>query len=283
MFYIFKKSSPLQEYLDTLQNSGQSIGFVPTMGALHEGHLKLIDASLAQNDHTVCSIFVNPTQFNDPKDLKKYPRTPVKDTEKLINAGCDILFLPDTAEVYPPNLKVNLNIDFNSLDQILEGKFRPGHFAGVASVVHRLLQIVQPNQLFLGQKDYQQVQIIKKMIEQTGIKVKLSMQPIVRNTEGLALSSRNTRLSSRGKSLASQIYKSLQSVKNMIHTYSPREIEDKAIKMLPSPYFKVEYFKIVDPVNMHPINRIEPYNRVVVCTAVWVEQVRLIDNLIINT
>ena len=160
--YIFKQIGPLKTKINQFKSQGLSVGFVPTMGALHEGHLTLLKSAAQKTDRTVCSIFVNPTQFNEASDLEKYPRTPEKDIDKLLSIGCDVLLMPGVKEVYPETKTAALSIDFHGLDQRLEGEFRPGHFAGVATVVHRLLEIVEPNVLFLGQKDYQQVQIVQK-------------------------------------------------------------------------------------------------------------------------
>jgi len=178
--YLFKKVADLQAYLNKLRKRGLTIGFTPTMGALHEGHLSLIRQSLATNDVNVCSIFVNPTQFNESSDLEKYPRTTAQDIELLTSVGNHVLFLPSVDEIYPKGLDTKVDFDFKGLDTVLEGKFRSGHFEGVVQVVKRLLDIVMPNQLFMGQKDYQQFSIIRSMLKQLNSGVEIVMVPIIR-------------------------------------------------------------------------------------------------------
>ncbi|MCB0637818.1 MAG: pantoate--beta-alanine ligase, partial [Lewinella sp.] len=192
--YLFQGVSQLQRHLAAERVNNRTVGFVPTMGALHEGHLALVRQSLAENQVTVCSIFVNPTQFNDSDDLKKYPRTPGKDLEKLAMVGCDVAFLPNVAEVYPPGLDTALPLDLAGLDRSLEGAHRPGHFAGVVQVVKRFLDLVEPHRLYLGQKDFQQQLIIRHMVQALNLPVKVLTVPTVREPDGLAMSSRNTLL-----------------------------------------------------------------------------------------
>ena len=192
--FIFKKTEDLRNFLQQKNNVTHDVGFVPTMGALHEGHLSLIRMSKSSNSLCICSIFVNPTQFNQTADLQKYPRTTSKDISLLAKVGCDVLFLPDESEVYPSDLDTSVKIDMNGLDTVMEGEFRPGHFAGVMQVVKRLLDITQPTHLYMGQKDFQQFSIIKHMIKQLDMPVNLVMAPTVREENGLAKSSRNERL-----------------------------------------------------------------------------------------
>jgi pantoate--beta-alanine ligase len=188
---LFKTTTALENHLSQCRAAGQTIGFVPTMGALHEGHLSLIRTSKAATDLTVCSIFVNPTQFNDPNDLEKYPRQTDQDIHLLHGVATDILFLPEVEAVYPPDLDTSVNLDFGSLDKLMEGEHRPGHFNGVAQVVKRLLDLVQPDKLFMGQKDYQQFCICNSLITQLQLPVALVRCAIVREASGLAMSSRN--------------------------------------------------------------------------------------------
>ena len=196
--YIFQKAADLRSHLKTiLRGRSSTIGFIPTMGALHEGHLALIRAAQANGCYTVCSIFVNPTQFNDPSDLEKYPRTPEKDAELLEKVGCDVIFMPEVEEIYPPGDIQDFELDFEGLDEVMEGVFRPGHFKGVAQVVKRLLDLVQPDGLYMGQKDFQQVAIVRHLIRVTRFPVELVVVPTVREHDGLAMSSRNIRLSDR--------------------------------------------------------------------------------------
>jgi pantoate--beta-alanine ligase len=280
--HLFKKVSDLQYYLRSLKAAGKTIGFVPTMGALHQGHVSLIEASKAECDHTVCSIFVNPTQFNDQKDLDKYPRTPGADIELLLACGCDILFMPPVAEVYPPEGLKALDLDFGSLETVMEGEFRPGHFKGVAQVVHRLLEIVLPDRLYMGQKDYQQVAIVRSMIRQTGLQVALITCPTLREADGLAMSSRNLRLSPAARQEATLIFRTLSYARAQAGKLAPAEIQAAAFQQLSAPGFRPEYFDLVDGDTLQPVRSFEESAVVVACTAVWLDGVRLIDNMILK-
>ncbi len=280
--YLFKKVTHLQAHLQPLRTKGKSIGFVPTMGALHEGHVSLIRASLAECDHTVCSIFVNPTQFNDPRDLEQYPRMPEKDVEMLTVAGCDTLFLPAVQEIYPPEGLPPLSLEFGALDRVMEGPSRPGHFQGVAQVVHRLLEITQPDKMYMGQKDYQQVAIVRSMIRQTGLPVEVVSCPTLRETGGLAMSSRNLRLSPEARKEASIIYHTLSFAKAESGHVLPDDIRQQAIEKLSAAGFKPEYFDIVDGHSLQPVHRWDAADLIVACTAVWVEGIRLIDNMVLK-
>ena len=207
---IFKKASQLSQYLLQQRNSGLKTGFVPTMGALHDGHLSLIDVCRKQNDLTICSIFINPTQFNNPEDFKHYPVTLEKDLDQLIQAGCDVLFLPSVEEIYQPD-HFKKHYDLGELEHILEGHYRPGHFQGVCEVVDRLLNIILPHRIYLGQKDYQQCMVIKKLIGILGMQdqIEIHIQPTRREPDGLAMSSRNLRLSPGQRSQAPALFKAL--------------------------------------------------------------------------
>ncbi len=278
--YVFKKVADLKKYLDKRRKSGDTVGFVPTMGALHEGHMSLIQQSITATDCTVCSIFVNPTQFNEASDLEKYPRTIAKDMAMLNTEGCHVLFLPDVSEVYPPGLNTELELDFGDLATVMEGKFRPGHFDGMAQVVKRLLDIVEPHQLFMGQKDFQQLTIVRSMLRQLELPVQLVMCPIIREKGGLAMSSRNVRLDPALRKKALLLNKTLKAAKRKMKTESPAAIKKWAMKQLKIPSFKPEYFEIVDGITLQNIRKFEKSDLVVACTAVWVGDVRLIDNLI---
>jgi pantoate--beta-alanine ligase len=280
---LFKRITDLQHYLTPLREKGTTIGFAPTMGALHKGHVSLIDRSKAVNDITVASIFVNPTQFNDPKDLEKYPRTAEKDMEMLLDAGCDILFMPFVEEIYPNGLALTTKFNFAKLDKVLEGVFRPGHFDGMAQVVHRLLDIVKPHNLYMGQKDFQQASIIASMLHQTKLKTQLVVCDILREDDGLAMSSRNVRLKSEDRSVATLIYKTLKEASERVGMYSPTEIQRFAVAQLRAePHFKLEYFEIVDGRSLLPIALFEDTDFAVALTAVWAGNVRLIDNMILK-
>lgn len=279
---LFKNVKDLQSYLQIQMGNGKLIGFVPTMGALHEGHLSLFQKCLQTSDLSVGSIFVNPTQFNDPADLVKYPRTPERDIEMLAGIGCHVLFMPSVEEVYPKGHKLPEPIDFGYLDQPMEGAHRPGHFQGMAQVVRRLLDIVQPDHLFMGQKDYQQFAIVKEMLRQLKLKTDLIMCPIVRENDGLAMSSRNVRLTKEGRLLAPNIFRALNMAKEKTSGHFPREIEEDAIKMLSMPGMEPEYFEIVDGVTLRPIEQFEDVDVAVACTAVKVGDIRLIDNIVLK-
>lgn len=282
---LFKKTGDLHRWLDQQRTSGKSIGFVPTLGALHAGHISLIDISKKSTDITVCSIFVNPTQFNDPKDFQKYPITLEKDIALLENAGTDILFLPDTAEMYPDGTKNLEMYDLGSLETILEGKYRPGHFQGVCQVMRRLLQLVRPDHLFMGQKDYQQCLVVQRLIDGMGAKVQLHPCPIIREADGLAMSSRNVRLNPDERRRATAIYKALLSLRSSpsLSLASPSGAASlsAAQKILEDAQFRVEYVAIADAQTLEPV---EPNTRrAVALIAAFQGEVRLIDNMILNS
>ena len=279
---LFKKVKELQAFIYKKKKSGASFGFVPTMGALHKGHLSLISRSLSENDFTVCSIFVNPTQFNDKADLEKYPRTVEKDIALLEDIGNDILFLPSVGEIYPPKVKTKLSISFGDLVTVMEGHFRPGHFDGMAQVVHRLLDIVKPHSLYMGQKDFQQVAIVRNMIAQLSLPLQLIMCPIIREKDGLAMSSRNVRLSKKQRAQATVLYKTLKAVKYKVKRQKLHSLKKWALRQLSLPGFRPEYFEIVDGHTLQPIQSIADSDYIVACTAVWVGKVRLIDNMILK-
>ena len=280
---LFKRIIDLQKYLNSLKSKGLQVGFIPTMGALHKGHESLIARSKAENEVTIASIFVNPTQFNDAKDLNKYPRTPERDIEMLTESGCDMLFMPDASEIYPQGTTPSVKFNFGKLDKVLEGTFRPGHFDGMAQVVNRLLDIIKPNRLYMGQKDFQQFTIVASMLEQTKSKTELMMCEIVREKDGLAMSSRNTRLSTEDRTKATLIYKTLHEAADMVGEYSPADIQKIAVgKLRLEQDFKLEYFEIIDGRTLLPIRLFEDTDFAVAVTAVWVGDVRLIDNMILK-
>lgn len=272
----------LQKIILKQKKAGKTIGFVPTMGALHRGHLSLLEAAKNQSDYTICSIFVNPTQFNDPKDLTKYPRTPEADQAALEAGGCDLLFMPTAKEIYPDSESEKPKLDLGHLDQVLEGAFRPGHFAGVVQVVDRLLDITMADQLFMGQKDYQQFAIIQTLIESNNKPVELIMAPTVRENDGLAMSSRNVRLTPANREKAPIIYQLLQQAKADLGRVAITSIEQQQQKTLKKMGFRPEYFSIVDAKTLLPIDLLEADQEVVACVAVWAGDVRLIDNLILQ-
>jgi len=270
----------LQRTLNTYRKQGLTIGFVPTMGALHAGHLSLIQQAAKKNDIVVCSIFVNPTQFNNASDLAKYPRTLKKDGQLLETAGCHLLFAPSVDEIYPPGLDTEVHFSFKGLDKMMEGRFRPGHFKGMAQVVKRLLDLVQPNDLYMGQKDFQQFTIVAHMIKTLKLPIRLVVCPIMREAHGLAMSSRNERLNADLRSRAAIIYKTLKTAKTKLKTMDVREVEKWALKRMEVPDFKPEYFSIVDGYTLKPVENPELHDYIVACTAIWAGEVRLIDNMI---
>lgn len=279
---ILKRVSSLQRHLGIIKSENLSIGFVPTMGALHNGHISLINKSNVENDVTVCSIYVNPTQFNQKDDLEKYPRNLDKDASLLHANGCDYLFAPPSSQVYPKNLKTNISLDISALTSVMEGPNRPGHFEGVVQVVKRLLDIVGPNKLYMGQKDFQQFTIVNYMLKELEIPTTLRVCPIIREDDGLAMSSRNVRLREDLRPECSILYKSLLLAKEKIDNTGVETIENEALEMLSRLDFKPEYFSIVDGYTLKPIENAHNSDYIVACTAVWVGNVRLIDNMILR-
>lgn len=280
---IIYTSNDLQKEVKKHKSEGKSIGFAPTMGALHDGHMALMNMSNKENDITICSVFVNPTQFNEKSDLDKYPRTLENDAKLLEQNNVDILYAPSVDDVYPSNIETTLDIDFKGMDEEMEGEFRPGHFEGVAQVVKRLLDITTPDKLYMGQKDFQQFSLIQYMIEYYKLPVQLRVVPIIREESGLAMSSRNMRLSKEEKKKAAEIYKTLKAVNRKKYKLSTSELEEYAMNRLAKKEgFKPEYFTIADGRTLKSIENIKSTNYVVACTAVWVGNVRLIDNMILR-
>lgn len=274
---VFEDKSGLQKSIQEIRNTEKSIGFVPTMGALHKGHISLIKQSLLENDVTVCSIFVNPTQFNNPNDLLRYPRTIKEDLELLKEAGCNCVFVPSVEEIYPePDTRI---FDFGNLDKVMEGRYRPGHFNGVAQVVSRLFEIVKPHKAYFGEKDFQQLAIIKALTRQLNLPVKIIPCPIIREKDGLAMSSRNKLLSIEHRKSAALISKTLfEAVKRKF--MSVQELVHWVINAVNSDNnLRVEYFEIVDFDSLKPIVTWEDSHKPIGCIAVYAGDVRLIDNI----
>jgi len=273
----------LQTEISKLKAKGKKVGFAPTMGALHQGHMSLMQASNDENGITVCSVFVNPTQFNEKTDLDKYPRTLAADEKLLKKNGVDIVFAPTTEEVYPKKLKTELNLDFKGLDKEMEGEFRPGHFEGVAQVVKRLLDIVTPDALYMGQKDFQQFTLVHFMMKHFNVPTQLRVIPIIREKNGLAMSSRNVRLTPENKANAVELSKVLKYVKRNKYKKSCKELQDYAMKRLAKvPEFRPEYFTIAYARSLRSISNCKDSDYVVACTAVWAGEVRLIDNMVLR-
>jgi len=277
---IFTTISHTKSFLHQQALEGKTIGFVPTMGALHQGHISLLQQASLENDVVVCSVFVNPIQFNKKEDLLKYPRTLNDDITKLGEISCDVLFAPTVGEMYPePVLEV---FDFGHLDKVMEGEHRPGHFNGVAIVVKKLFEIITPHKAYFGMKDFQQLTIIKKMVEELKLDIQIVAHETIREKDGLAMSSRNVRLTKNERAIAPVIYRVLQAVKARVGTFSPAEAEQWAIKQI-NKYneMEVEYFSIVGANDLLPIDNWTAKKSVVACTAINLEKVRLIDNLIL--
>ena len=278
---ILRHVVKLRDYLDSEKANGSTIGFTPTMGALHDGHMALVDAMNAECECGVVSIFVNPKQFNDASDLEKYPRTTEEDIIKLNKAECDVTFLPEVDEVYPADA-VQIDMDLGRLDKTMEGEFRPGHFKGVAEVMFRLLNIVQPDRLYMGQKDFQQTAVIKKIIDHYRMPVEFVTCPTVREADGLAMSSRNVRIDPDLRNKATILYDNLSAAKTSLGQLSPSTITADAMSDMEKPGIRPEYFEIVDAITLEPVTDPGYHDVVVACTAAWVGDVRLIDNMVLK-
>ncbi len=279
---VVKKVLTLQQIIREHKADGKSIGFTPTMGALHDGHHTLIQRSMDDCDISICSIFVNPTQFNEATDLDNYPRTLEADCEGLEKIGCDIVFAPSAREMYPDGMEYKEDVDLNGLDEVMEGAHRPGHFAGVVQVVKLLVDITDCNRLYMGQKDFQQFSIIQQMLQSLQYDTKLVVCPISRDPDGLARSSRNRRLTEDHRRDAPNIYNVLTETKQNINTIDIDTLQKSAIKRLTIPGFKPEYFEIIDGHTLRSISSTEDSDLIVACTAVWAGDVRLIDNMVLK-
>lgn len=280
---IFNKKSDLSAFLSPLIQQNKSIGFVPTMGALHKGHLSLLEKSLSENEITVMSIFVNPTQFNNSEDLDKYPRTLERDIQIMQEVSNTIIvYAPEVEDIYEGKT-VSQSFDYDGLENQMEGKHRPGHFDGVGTIVKRLFEIVQPNKAYFGEKDFQQLQIVKKLVEKNNIPVAVIGCPIHREDSGLAMSSRNDRLSETARKNAAIIYQILNSAKEIFATNSAEAtvkwVENEFQK---HPDFQLEYFEIADETTLLPVNTKEADKKYRGFIAIFIENIRLIDNISLN-
>jgi pantoate--beta-alanine ligase len=277
---LFKTAASLHNHLQKLRVQNLKIGFVPTMGALHKGHLSLIAACKRECDVTVCSIFVNPTQFNDKKDFENYPVTIENDIYLLETNKTDILFLPSVEEVYKDGIRNLQHFDLGYLENILEGKYRPGHFTGVCNVVYRLLEIVKPGTICLGKKDYQQYIVLKKMMQDFYPDINICLVDIMREKSGLAMSSRNMRLSNEARNKAVAIYKSLQFIKENISASGIEALKARSNeKLLQSGFDKVDYVEICNTETLLPATDGTPGKNLIALIAAFIEDVRLIDNV----
>ena len=281
--HIFYSKAALIAYIKTIKTANSTIGFVPTMGALHQGHLALMQRSLKENDDTVVSIFVNPTQFNNPEDLAKYPRTLEEDIKKMRTLSDKIiLYAPSVEDIYEGNT-VSQTFDFDGLENQMEGKFRPGHFNGVGTIVKRLFEIVTPTNAYFGEKDFQQLQIVKKMVEKAALPVNVIGCPIFREENQLAMSSRNERLTSQERKEASIIYKTLTEAKEIFQNHNPQEtLEFVENSFKDNETFDLEYFVIADESTLLPIDQKENGKNYRAFIAVFVNSIRLIDTISLN-
>ena len=270
----------VNNWLTTNKLIGKTLGFVPTMGALHSGHLSLVHKAKVKCDLVIASVFVNPTQFNSAEDLEKYPRGLTVDKEMLVNANCDALFAPEIKTIYPdfPEGTHHIQMDFGGLDLVMEGAFRPGHFSGVANVVHRLFEIIQPDVAFFGEKDFQQLSIIQRMVEVLDLSVEIVSCSTLREASGLAMSSRNQRLSEQGKIDAEIIYKTLLQAKKLCLQNSPKQVKAICANEFQVSPLKLEYLEIVNPKTLHQLD--DSWVEGSRCfIAAYCEDVRLIDNM----
>ncbi len=279
---VFNTIQNIKSFVDKHKNNNKTVGFVPTMGALHQGHLSLIDKSIADTDITIASIFVNPTQFNNPDDLKNYPRNIDVDLKLLEKQGCHAVFIPSEQEMYPE--KDTRIFDFDGLDLLMEGEHRPGHFNGVAQIVSKLFDVVNPHKAFFGQKDFQQVAIIRKMVEKLNYNIDIVACNIIREPDGLAMSSRNLLLTPEHRRVAPIIYKTLLHSNNFFNTFtSVEELKDFVYSQINNTgLLNVEYFEIVDEKTLQPVKELKKRQKIVGSIAVWAGKVRLIDNIIYN-
>jgi len=275
---IYKTAEELRSFVTEERKQGHRIAFVPTMGALHEGHLSLVRRALKENDCCIVSVFVNPTQFNNPRDLETYPRTLDADSHLLASIGTTALFAPEVETIYPePDTRV---FHVGAVAEVMEGKYRPGHFNGVMQVVSRLFNLVQPDCAYFGEKDFQQIAVLRAMAREIKSPVEIIACPIVREEDGLARSSRNTLLSEEGRAQAPNIYRILSESRTWSKELSPKEVIERATQLLDAiPTLRVEYFEIVDADTLQPITRWEDSPKPHGCITVYCGEVRLIDNI----
>ncbi len=275
---VISKVKELEEAVEAFRHEGKSVGLVPTMGALHEGHLSLVKRCREENGVVVVSVFVNPTQFNNKEDLRTYPRTEEADKALLAKAGCDIVFMPTVEEVYPePDTRV---FDLGKVAEVMEGAMRPGHFNGVAQIVSKLFMMVKPDRAYFGEKDFQQIAVIRQMVKSEGFKLQIVPCPIVREADGLAKSSRNVRLSPEARSIAPNIYRILSESVDYAKSHSVAETTQFVTDGINSyPEMEVEYYQIVDGLSLMPVADWNDSDYIVGCVTVYCGGVRLIDNI----
>ncbi len=279
---VLTNINSLNRLIESFRISNKNIGFVPTMGALHEGHLSLVKLAQKDCDVVVCSIFINPTQFNDSNDLENYPNTIEQDVKLLEQQSCDILFLPNVTEMYPQGLYTKQYL-LNGKDKILEGRKRPGHFDGVCTIVHRLFSVVGPQIAYFGEKDFQQVAVIRQMVNSLSLPIQIKSGKTVREDDGLAKSSRNTLLSSTQRKKAKYVYASLQKIKSLFGKVDCAQLKEMIkddINQVQD--MRLDYIEIINPNNFNPIHGVASNEEAVALIAVFLGRVRLIDNLSLN-
>lgn len=279
---IIREAETLSNYISKERSQGKVIGFVPTMGALHQGHLALVEQSKNNSHFTVCSIFVNPTQFNNAADYRQYPNVITKDIELLAQSGADILFMPAIEEVYPQGTAHLEHYDLGYLETVLEGKYRPGHFQGVCQVMSRLLKMVKPDKLFMGLKDYQQCMVVKRLIAIMKADIEFVACPTLREPDGLAMSSRNLRLSPDARGKAPAIYRVLEQIKNELRTGDLTVLKENARQQLVAAGFAVDYAEIADAITLRLVNDWDGRTPLVALIAASLGEVRLIDNMAVS-
>ena len=279
---ILHTAAALQAYTENCRRAGQRLGLVPTMGALHAGHLQLVQAAAAACDVVIVSIFVNPTQFNNPDDFRLYPRLPEADAALLGPAGCTVLFLPSVEEIYPR--PAVLRFDFGALEQVMEGTHRPGHFNGVATIVSKLFHMCRPHQAYFGQKDWQQVAVVRQLVLDLSFDLELVSFPTVREPDGLAMSSRNRRLEPAARAVAPRLYEALQQAAAAVRSgLAPIEVQQAATAFIADePAFTLEYFTVADAQTLQPVAEWQPGRPAVLCLAAHLGGVRLIDNVVVD-
>jgi pantoate--beta-alanine ligase len=277
---IIKEVQEIAGVIQQFRATGKAVGFVPTMGALHAGHLALVKKAATENDRVVVSIFVNPTQFNNQDDLKNYPRTPEADYAMLRESKVDVVFSPEVADIYTDATVAKSGIELGEIAKIMEGSHRPGHFAGVVQIVSRLFEIIEPKRAYFGEKDFQQLAIVRYLVKKSGYPVEIIGCPTVREQSGLAMSSRNVRLSKKGLEDASVIYKTLSYIRDNRKKSTPAELKIQAVKMIESVAgLKVEYVEIADAETLEELHQWDEKRHARCFTAVYCEGVRLIDNV----
>ena len=278
---LLRKPGEAQNFITNLKLSNKTIGFVPTMGALHDGHISLVNQSKKENDFTIVSIFVNPTQFNNPDDLKKYPRTEETDIALLESAGTDAVFIPSVEMIYPQG-QISETFQFHGLENQMEGKFRPGHFDGVATVVKKFFEIIQPNRAYFGEKDFQQLRIIQEMVKQFNLPVEIIPVPIKRESDGLAMSSRNMRLTPEMRQESVIINRILSEAKSFLKNHSVTETKVFVSEEFKKSHLELEYFEIADEAHLLPVSEVEKDVKIRGFIAVFAGDIRLIDNMSLN-